>query len=153
MEKVDKGPGLEGEIEEAETQTQGAQSRSPSPQISVGAPSSFEDGHQQDLAGGELPAYPIADMLKALSMEVKGGFETSINNQEEIRSLCETLGEKTDDLAGRTAALEEQVGELKSAMEVNRVEIQKLNSIEESILSKLEILARWRTPLARVSSG
>ncbi|KAJ1208924.1 hypothetical protein NDU88_004303 [Pleurodeles waltl] len=79
-EKADKGPGLEGDTEVAERQTQGVRSRTPSLQISVGAPSSFGDGCQQDLAGGELPAYPITKVLKALSLEVKGGFEASISN-------------------------------------------------------------------------
>ncbi|KAJ1084272.1 hypothetical protein NDU88_004424 [Pleurodeles waltl] len=139
-EKGDKGLGLEGDIEEAERQTHGVRSRTPSFQISVGAPSSFKDGRQQDSAEGELPAYPIAEMLKSLSLEVKGGFEMSISNQKEIRSLCETLGETIDDLAGRTAALEEQVGELKSTTEVKRIEIQKLKSNEESVLSELEVL-------------
>ncbi|KAJ1163462.1 hypothetical protein NDU88_003920 [Pleurodeles waltl] len=54
--------------------------------------------------GGEvnLPSDSVTDMLKALAMELKDGFKTSKANQEEIRNLCEDLGEKIDDLAGRT---------------------------------------------------
>ncbi|KAJ1105279.1 hypothetical protein NDU88_002687 [Pleurodeles waltl] len=55
----------------------------------------------------------IADMLKALAVELKSGFETFNANQAEIRGLCEDLGKKIDDLAGRTAASEEEVGELR----------------------------------------
>ncbi|KAJ1210965.1 hypothetical protein NDU88_006327 [Pleurodeles waltl] len=115
IEKMDKGPSLEGGTEEVRRKIQGPRTRSLSSQIPVRAPSRGEDGQQWDSAE-ELPNHPIAGMLRALSLEVKGGFETLINNQKEIRSLCETLGEKIDDLAGRTAALEEQVSELMSAM-------------------------------------
>ncbi|KAJ1162147.1 hypothetical protein NDU88_002623 [Pleurodeles waltl] len=99
-----------------------------------------EDGQQWDSAGEERPNHSIAGMLRALSLEVKGGFETSINNQKEIRGLCRILGEKIVDLTGKTTALEEQVGELKSVMKVNKVEIQKLKSNEENVLYKLESL-------------
>ncbi|KAJ1152454.1 hypothetical protein NDU88_005229 [Pleurodeles waltl] len=44
----------------------------------------------QDLQpSGEDHGHSIADMLKALSVELKSGFETSNSNQAEIRSLYE----------------------------------------------------------------
>ncbi|KAJ1107974.1 hypothetical protein NDU88_005359 [Pleurodeles waltl] len=97
------------------------------------------EGHKRVLAEEALE-HSITGMLIALSLEVKGGFETSNANQKEIRGLCETLGEKIDELAGRTAALEEEVGDLRTAVERNKVEIQSLRTGEESILLKLESL-------------
>ncbi|KAJ1143376.1 hypothetical protein NDU88_009685 [Pleurodeles waltl] len=139
MDKMEMGPRLEGGTEDVQRQTQGPRTRRPSPQIPSRAPSRGEAGQWWDSAE-ELPSQSIAGMLRALSLEVRGGFGTSNNNQKNLRGLCETLGEKIDDLAGRTAALEEEVGELKFAMEANKVEIQKLKSNEESVLSKLESL-------------
>ncbi|KAJ1206156.1 hypothetical protein NDU88_001565 [Pleurodeles waltl] len=72
--------------------------------------------HERVLAE-EPPEKSITGMLIALSLEVKGSFKTSNANQKEIRGLCETLGEKIDELAGRTAALEEEVGDLRTAVE------------------------------------
>ncbi|KAJ1107627.1 hypothetical protein NDU88_005017 [Pleurodeles waltl] len=66
----------------------------------------------------EDQGHSIADMLKALSLELKDGFETSNANQAEIRGLCEDVGKKIYDLAGRTAALEEEVGELRMVVEM-----------------------------------
>ncbi|KAJ1151774.1 hypothetical protein NDU88_004554 [Pleurodeles waltl] len=97
------------------------------------------EGHERVLAEEPLEQ-SITGMLIALSLEVKGGFETSNANQKEIRGLCETLGEKIDELAGRTAALEEEVGDLRTAVERNKVEIQSLRTGEESVLLKLESL-------------
>ncbi|KAJ1144885.1 hypothetical protein NDU88_011179 [Pleurodeles waltl] len=70
------------------------------------------DEHQSGSAEEPL-GQSIAGMLTALSLEVRAGFETSNANQKEIRGLCETLGGKIDELAGRTAALEEEVGDLR----------------------------------------
>ncbi|KAJ1115433.1 hypothetical protein NDU88_003657 [Pleurodeles waltl] len=97
------------------------------------------EGHGRVLAEEPLEQ-SITGMLIALSLEVKGGFETSNANQKEIRGLCETLGEKIDEFAGRTASLEEEVGDLRTAVERNKVEIQSLRTGEESVLSKLESL-------------
>ncbi|KAJ1112292.1 hypothetical protein NDU88_000560 [Pleurodeles waltl] len=47
-----------------------------------------------------VPVTLITEMLRALSMEFSGGFETSNANQLEIRNLCEDLGKKIDELAG-----------------------------------------------------
>ncbi|KAJ1105518.1 hypothetical protein NDU88_002924 [Pleurodeles waltl] len=79
-------------------------------------------------------------MLKALSMELKHGFETSNANQVEIRGLCEDLGKKIDDLAGRTAALEEEVGELRVVVEENREQIRCLKEGETGVMAKMESL-------------
>ncbi|KAJ1194649.1 hypothetical protein NDU88_003937 [Pleurodeles waltl] len=78
--------------------------------------------------GGEvnLPSDSVADMLKALAMELKDGFKKSKANQEEIRNFCEDLGNKIDDLAGWTAALEEEVGDLRSVVEENKEQIRGL---------------------------
>ncbi|KAJ1135161.1 hypothetical protein NDU88_001606 [Pleurodeles waltl] len=89
---------------------------------------------------GEDHGHSIADMLKALSVELKGGFETSNANQAEIRSLCEDLGKKIDDLAGRTAALEEEVGELRMVVEENKEQIRYLKEGEVGVMAKVESL-------------
>ncbi|KAJ1174955.1 hypothetical protein NDU88_000246 [Pleurodeles waltl] len=73
-----------------------------------------------------LPSDSVTGMLKALAMELKDGFKTSKSNQEEIRTLCEDLGKKIDDLAGRTAALEEEVGDLRATVEENKEQIRGL---------------------------
>ncbi|KAJ1141950.1 hypothetical protein NDU88_008278 [Pleurodeles waltl] len=83
---------------------------------------------------GEDQGHSIADMLKALSVELKGGFETSNANQAEIRALCEDLGKKIDDLAGRTAALEEEVAE------ENKGQIRYLKEGEAGVMAKMESL-------------
>ncbi|KAJ1089996.1 hypothetical protein NDU88_003136 [Pleurodeles waltl] len=88
-------------------------------------------------AGGELT---VTDMLTALAMELKDGFKMSKANQEEIRNLCEDLGKKIDDLAGRTAALEEEVGDLRAVVEENKEQIRGLKSGEAGMLTKLESL-------------
>ncbi|KAJ1166870.1 hypothetical protein NDU88_007266 [Pleurodeles waltl] len=92
--------------------------------------------------GGDvnLPSDSVTDMLKALAMELKDGFKTSKSNQEEIRNLCEGLGKRIDDLAGRTAALEEEVGDLRAAVEENKEQIRSLKSGEAGVLAKLESL-------------
>ncbi|KAJ1185762.1 hypothetical protein NDU88_002549 [Pleurodeles waltl] len=100
-------------------------------------------GELDPLNGGEgvnLPSDSITDMLKALAMELKDGFKTSKTNQEEIRNLCEDLGKKIDDLAGRTAALEEEVGDLRVTVEENKEQIRGLKSGEAGVLAKLESL-------------
>ncbi|KAJ1114277.1 hypothetical protein NDU88_002516 [Pleurodeles waltl] len=79
-------------------------------------------------------------MLKALSVELKGGFETSNANQAEIRSLCEHLGKKIDELAGRTAVLEEEVGELRMVVEENKEQIRYLEEGEAGVMAKMEYL-------------
>ncbi|KAJ1201292.1 hypothetical protein NDU88_005105 [Pleurodeles waltl] len=80
---------------------------------------------------GEDHGHTIADMLKALSVELKGGFETSNVNQAKIRSLCEDLGKKIDELAGQTAVLQEEVGELRMLGKyVIRVTINTLCNVE-----------------------
>ncbi|KAJ1202402.1 hypothetical protein NDU88_006202 [Pleurodeles waltl] len=79
-------------------------------------------------------------MLKALSMELKHGFETSNANQVEIRGLCEDLGKKIDDLAGCTAALEEEVGELRVVVEENKEQIRCLKEGETGVMAKMESL-------------
>ncbi|KAJ1171575.1 hypothetical protein NDU88_003436 [Pleurodeles waltl] len=93
------------------------------------------EGHQWWSAEEPLEQ-SIAGMLTALSLEVRAGFETSNANQKEIRGLCETLGGKIDELAGRTAALEEE-GDLRSALEKSKVELQSLRAGEENVLLKL----------------
>ncbi|KAJ1185886.1 hypothetical protein NDU88_002672 [Pleurodeles waltl] len=47
----------------------------------------------------------------------EGGFETSNINQKAIGGLSQALGEKIDDLAVRTSALEEEVEDLRMAMD------------------------------------
>ncbi|KAJ1117662.1 hypothetical protein NDU88_005859 [Pleurodeles waltl] len=89
---------------------------------------------------GEDHGQSIADMLKALSVELKSGFETSNANQVEIRGLCEDLGKKIDDLAGRAAALEEEVGEIRVAVEENKEQIRYLKEGETGVLAKTESL-------------
>ncbi|KAJ1141348.1 hypothetical protein NDU88_007681 [Pleurodeles waltl] len=80
-------------------------------------------------------------MLKALSMELRGGFETSKTNQVEIRNLCEDLGKNIDELAGRTAALEEDIGDLRAAVEQNKEQIKDLKAGEVGVMAKMETLA------------
>ncbi|KAJ1215402.1 hypothetical protein NDU88_003011 [Pleurodeles waltl] len=79
-------------------------------------------------------------MLKALSMELKHGFETSHANQVEIRGPCEDLGKKIDDLAGRTAALEEEVGGLRVVVEENKEQVRCLKEGETGVMAKIESL-------------
>ncbi|KAJ1124762.1 hypothetical protein NDU88_003211 [Pleurodeles waltl] len=79
-------------------------------------------------------------MLKALSVEQKGGFETSNANQADIRGLCEDLGKKIDDLAGRTTALEQEVGELRMVVEDNKEQIRYLKEGEAGVMAKMESL-------------
>ncbi|KAJ1083489.1 hypothetical protein NDU88_003648 [Pleurodeles waltl] len=100
-------------------------------------------GEQDPMNGGadvNLPSDSVTDMLKALAMELKDGFKTSKSNQEEIRNLCEDLGKKIDDLAGRTAALEEEGGDLRATVEENKEQIRGLKSGEAGVLAKLESL-------------
>ncbi|KAJ1215717.1 hypothetical protein NDU88_003325 [Pleurodeles waltl] len=95
----------------------------------------------QDLQlSGEGHGHSIADILKALSVELKGGFETSNVKQAEIRSLCGDLGKKIDDLAGRTAVLEEEVGELRMVVEENKEQIRYLKEGEVGAMAKKESL-------------
>ncbi|KAJ1123670.1 hypothetical protein NDU88_002138 [Pleurodeles waltl] len=77
-------------------------------------------------------------MLKALSVELKGGFETSIASQVEIRGLCEDLGKKIDDLAGRTDTLE--VGKLRMVAEENNEQIRYLKEEGAGVMAKMESL-------------
>ncbi|KAJ1177415.1 hypothetical protein NDU88_002670 [Pleurodeles waltl] len=91
----------------------------------------------QDLQpSGEDHGQPIADMLKALSVE----FETSNANQAKIRSLCEDLGQKMYDLAGRTAILEKEVGELRMVVKENKEQIRYLKEGEVGAMVKMESL-------------
>ncbi|KAJ1104375.1 hypothetical protein NDU88_001787 [Pleurodeles waltl] len=71
-------------------------------------------------------------------MELKGGFETSNANQLEIRNLCEDLGKKIDELAGRMSVLEVEVGDLKITVEENKERSQSLKVREEEVMAKLE---------------
>ncbi|KAJ1154771.1 hypothetical protein NDU88_007514 [Pleurodeles waltl] len=80
----------------------------------------------------------IVNMLNASSVELKSGFETSNSNQVEIRGLSEDLGKKIDDLAGRTAALEEEMGELRVAVEENKEQIRYLKEGETGVMAKME---------------
>ncbi|KAJ1155166.1 hypothetical protein NDU88_007901 [Pleurodeles waltl] len=89
---------------------------------------------------GEDYGQSIVDMLKALSVKLKSGFETSNANQVEIRGLCEDLGKKIDDLAGRTAALEEEVEELRVAVQENKEQIRYLKEGETGVMAKMESL-------------
>ncbi|KAJ1104307.1 hypothetical protein NDU88_001719 [Pleurodeles waltl] len=89
---------------------------------------------------GEDQGNTIVDMLKALSVELKGGFEMSNANQVEIRGLCEDLGKKIDDLAGHAAALEDEVGELRMVMEENKEQIRYLKEAEAGILHDWAVL-------------
>ncbi|KAJ1084513.1 hypothetical protein NDU88_004660 [Pleurodeles waltl] len=68
--------------------------------------------HGQAVNGGPL-VQSIAGMIHDLAVEVRESFEISNTNQKEIRSLCETLGQKFDDMAERTADLELEFSVLK----------------------------------------
>ncbi|KAJ1116514.1 hypothetical protein NDU88_004724 [Pleurodeles waltl] len=101
------------------------------------------EGELDPMNGGadvNLPSDSVTDMLKALAMELKDSFKTSKSNQDEIRNLCEDLGKKIDDLAGRTAALEEEVDDLWATVEENKEQIRGLKSEEAGVLAKLESL-------------
>ncbi|KAJ1154023.1 hypothetical protein NDU88_006780 [Pleurodeles waltl] len=101
----------------------------------------------------EDQGHSIVDMLKALSVELKGGFETSNANQAEIRGLCEDLGKKIDDLAGRTAALEEEVGELRMVVEDNKEQIRYLKEGEAKMESLENNQRRNNLRFLRVPKG
>ncbi|KAJ1127882.1 hypothetical protein NDU88_006275 [Pleurodeles waltl] len=116
--EMDKVSRMDGDIGDTQQQAQGPRAKSPTFQIPSRSSSRGEDGQGLGLAE-ESPNQSIAGMLRALSLEVRGGFET-LNTNQEIRGFCETLGEKIDDLAGRTTALEEELGDLKTAMETNK---------------------------------
>ncbi|KAJ1150869.1 hypothetical protein NDU88_003656 [Pleurodeles waltl] len=80
-------------------------------------------------------------MIRDLVVEVRGSFfETSNTNQKEIRRLCEALGQKFDDLAERTAALETEVCDLRRATKDNREAAQQVKLGEEKLQLKLEIV-------------
>ncbi|KAJ1197979.1 hypothetical protein NDU88_001823 [Pleurodeles waltl] len=79
-------------------------------------------------------------MIRDLAGEVRGGFETPNINQKEIRGLCETLGQKLDDLAEWTAALECEVYDLRRATEENREAIHQVKMGEESLQVKFETM-------------
>ncbi|KAJ1120644.1 hypothetical protein NDU88_008806 [Pleurodeles waltl] len=122
--EMDKVLRMGGDIRDIQRQAQSPRAKSPMFEIPFRLSPRRENGHRWGLSE-ETPNQSIVRMLRALSLEVRGGFETSNINQKEIRGLCETLGKKIDDLAGRTAALEEEVGNLKTMMETNKAEIQK----------------------------
>ncbi|KAJ1154356.1 hypothetical protein NDU88_007108 [Pleurodeles waltl] len=82
----------------------------------------------------------IAGMIQDLAGEVRGGIETSNTNQKEIRGLCETFGQKLDDLAERTAAVEFEVSDLRRVTEENREAIHQVKLGEESLQVKLETM-------------
>ncbi|KAJ1214898.1 hypothetical protein NDU88_002509 [Pleurodeles waltl] len=90
---------------------------------------------------GDDHGQSIANMLKALSVELKSGFETSNTNQVEIRGLCDDLGKKIDELAGHKAALEEEVGELRVAVEENKEQIRYLKG-ETGVMAKMESMEK-----------
>ncbi|KAJ1187223.1 hypothetical protein NDU88_004002 [Pleurodeles waltl] len=56
------------------------------------------------------------------------------------RGLCETLGQKLDDLAERMAALEFEVSDLRRVTEENREVIHQVKLEEESLQVKLETM-------------
>ncbi|KAJ1136406.1 hypothetical protein NDU88_002823 [Pleurodeles waltl] len=82
----------------------------------------------------------IAGMIRALVLEVRGGFEISHSNQKEIRDLCKVLGQRFDDLAEKTTALEVEVSGLRRAMEENRGAIQDLKMEEDRVQLKLQLM-------------
>ncbi|KAJ1082645.1 hypothetical protein NDU88_002810 [Pleurodeles waltl] len=82
----------------------------------------------------------IAGMIQDLAGEVRGCFETSNTNQKEIRGLCETLGQKLDDLAEQKAALKFEVSDLRRVIEENREAIHQVKLGEESLQVKLETM-------------
>ncbi|KAJ1156150.1 hypothetical protein NDU88_008874 [Pleurodeles waltl] len=73
----------------------------------------------------------------------EGGFETSNANPAEVKGLCEDLGKKIDDLAGRTAALEEEVGELMMVVEENKEQIRYLKEGEAGEVRKVTRLSYY----------
>ncbi|KAJ1083265.1 hypothetical protein NDU88_003424 [Pleurodeles waltl] len=83
-------------------------------------------------------------MIRTLALEVRGRFEISNSNQKEIRDLSEVLGQKFDDLAERTAALEVEVSDLRSTTKENREAIQDLKTGEERVQLKLESMENNR---------
>ncbi|KAJ1156091.1 hypothetical protein NDU88_008816 [Pleurodeles waltl] len=95
---------------------------------------------QGQVSKDESLAQSIAGMICDLEGEVRGGFEASNTNQKEIRGLCETLGQKLDDLAERTAALEFEVSDLRRVTEENREAIHQLKLGEENLQVKLEMM-------------
>ncbi|KAJ1096629.1 hypothetical protein NDU88_001764 [Pleurodeles waltl] len=105
-----------------------------------GAKSAREEEPRRRKNSEVWPSHSITEMLRALSMELKGGVETSNANQLEIRKLCEDLFKKTDELAGRMAILEVEVGHLSIAVEENKERIQSLKVREENAMAKLESL-------------
>ncbi|KAJ1115622.1 hypothetical protein NDU88_003844 [Pleurodeles waltl] len=102
---------------------------------------------------GEDQEQSLVNMLKALSVELKSGFETSYANQMEFRGLCEDLGKKIDDLAGRTAALEKEVGELRVAVEENKEQIRNVKEAETGVMAKTESLEKNLRRNKEVSQG
>ncbi|KAJ1209349.1 hypothetical protein NDU88_004727 [Pleurodeles waltl] len=88
---------------------------------------------------GERESHSITGLLKALSMELRGGFETSKSNQVEIRNLCEDLIKKIDELVGRTSALAEGDYDLRTAVEENKEQIKGLKA-EVGLMAKTESL-------------
>ncbi|KAJ1163020.1 hypothetical protein NDU88_003483 [Pleurodeles waltl] len=100
----------------------------PEKQVALGGRSGDSQGDAQSsrevgsLKGNSLEdplSHSITGMLKTLSVELRCGFETSKTNQVEIRNLCEDFSKKIDELAGRIAALDEEVGNLRAAVEEN----------------------------------
>ncbi|KAJ1098918.1 hypothetical protein NDU88_004025 [Pleurodeles waltl] len=76
----------------------------------------------------------------------------------EIRNLCEDLGKKKNsELAGRTAALEDEVGDQRAAVEENKGQIKDLKAGEEGVMAKMESLEnnqrRNNLRFLRVSEG
>ncbi|KAJ1208928.1 hypothetical protein NDU88_004307 [Pleurodeles waltl] len=107
----------------------------------------IQAGGELDPLNGEedvnLPSDSITDMLKALAMELNDSFKSSKTNQEEIRNLCEDLGKKIDDLAGRTAALEEEI--ISWARDL-KVELGGTNELEDQCHLEIPLkkeVARW----------
>ncbi|KAJ1154168.1 hypothetical protein NDU88_006922 [Pleurodeles waltl] len=87
-----------------------------------------------------LSSHTITVMRKALSTDLRGGFETSKTNQVEIRNLGEDLSKKINEVAGRTAALEEEVGDLRAVVEENKEQIKGLKAEELGVMAKMESL-------------
>ncbi|KAJ1127845.1 hypothetical protein NDU88_006238 [Pleurodeles waltl] len=95
----------------------------------------FESGRKAPSLEGFLQAFvmnAVETLLELMVDRVKG--------QVEIRGLFEDLGKKIDDLAGRAAALEEEVGELRVAVEENKEQIRYLKEGETGVMAKMESL-------------
>ncbi|KAJ1099123.1 hypothetical protein NDU88_004227 [Pleurodeles waltl] len=103
-----------------------------------GAKPAREEEPQRRKNSEVCASHSTTEMLRALSIELKGGFETLNANQLKIRHFCKDLSKKIDELAGQTAILEAEVGTLKITLEENKERIQNLKVREEEAMAKLE---------------